>query len=425
VFGSVTSAPDVFGNVGISDHNLIGNSQGFSATKSSGDMLNPSFVGLDPKGLQNNGGPTQTLALLPGSQAIDKGDSNVTGLPSTDQRGFGFARTRGAAVDIGAYETQGFDLVVTGGNLQTGQPTDAFAAPLVVTVVAADGVDPVAGGQVTFTAPSSGATASFSPHKPLTIAAHGTATANATANYLDGSYNVTVNTVGAVAPVTISLTNASPLETGLINQINAAQAAGGATTITLPANTTYDFTFAGDPIFGDNALPVITGNITIIGNGDTIERTGPIPFRLFDVAPGGSLTLENLTLTGGLAQGTGTAAEGGAIYSSGTLSLSGVKVKSNRAVGSAGANATALSPIVGPGASAYGGGVYANGGAVTLTNDTSFSGNTALGGRGGNTSDLAENVTGGAGGAGSGGGLYVAAGTVTLSNDILSGNNAK
>ncbi len=51
--------------------------------------------------LQNNGGPTQTHALLPGSPAIDA----VTGgcpPPVTDQRGV--ARPQGAACDIGAYE---------------------------------------------------------------------------------------------------------------------------------------------------------------------------------------------------------------------------------------------------------------------------------------------------------------------------------
>ena len=53
-------------------------------------------------------------------------------------------------------------------------------------------------------------------------------------------------------------------------------------------------------------------------------------------------------------QGTGAAAEGGAIYSSGTLTLGGVTVQSNRAVGSAGADATRVGQAGGTGASAYG-----------------------------------------------------------------------
>ncbi len=50
--------------------------------------------------LANNGGPTLTMALLPGSPAIDAGDT--VGPPSTDQRGF--PRPAGAAGDIGAFE---------------------------------------------------------------------------------------------------------------------------------------------------------------------------------------------------------------------------------------------------------------------------------------------------------------------------------
>ena len=57
---------------------------------------------LDPNGLQDNGGPTQTIALQPGSPAIDAG-SNPNGLV-TDQRGQEFPRVVGAAADIGAFE---------------------------------------------------------------------------------------------------------------------------------------------------------------------------------------------------------------------------------------------------------------------------------------------------------------------------------
>jgi uncharacterized repeat protein (TIGR01451 family) len=430
--GSPGSAadPDVSGTVASSDHDLIGDGTGSNLTNGTGgDQVGTSANPINPLlgALAGNGGSTQTMALLPGSPAIAAGDSSASNLPSTDERGL--PRTLNGTIDIGAYEAQGFTITVTGGNNQPpAHPTDAFALPLVVTVTAADGVDPVAGGEVTFTPPSSGASAALSPSNPVTIAADGMATVNATANSFDGSYDVTVNTAGAASPATISLTDASSLEMGLIAQINVANAAGGGT-ITLPANTIYDFTLADNSTNGANALPVITTNITIVGNGatvDTIERTGSIAFRLFDVASGGSLTLENLTLEGGLAQGTGSAAEGGAIYSSGPLTLSGVTVKSNRAVGSAGAGASG-----GAGASAFGGGVYATGGAVTLTNDT-FSGNQAQGGNGGNGGNATAGPSGlggpggvgGVGGAGSGGGLYSAAGTVTLSTDKFSGNTA-
>lgn len=65
-------------------------------------------IGLDPNlgPLQNNGGNTQTHALLAGSPAIDAGDDDVC--LATDQRGV--ARPQGAACDIGAYELNVYNL---------------------------------------------------------------------------------------------------------------------------------------------------------------------------------------------------------------------------------------------------------------------------------------------------------------------------
>lgn len=52
--------------------------------------------------LANNGGPTMTMGLYPGSPALDAG-SNPNAYPF-DQRGTGFPRVVGAAPDIGAFE---------------------------------------------------------------------------------------------------------------------------------------------------------------------------------------------------------------------------------------------------------------------------------------------------------------------------------
>jgi hypothetical protein len=61
---------------------------------------NDSFT--DPKlgPLADNGGPTLTMALLPGSPAIDAGNTSLA--PATDQRGF--PRPFSLAADIGAFE---------------------------------------------------------------------------------------------------------------------------------------------------------------------------------------------------------------------------------------------------------------------------------------------------------------------------------
>jgi hypothetical protein len=55
-----------------------------------------------------NGGPTQTMAIAPGSPAIDAGTS--TGAPPTDQRG----AARNGPVDIGAFEWQGDPIFADG-----------------------------------------------------------------------------------------------------------------------------------------------------------------------------------------------------------------------------------------------------------------------------------------------------------------------
>jgi hypothetical protein len=92
--------PDVNGMLASLGHNLIGNTDGASGFVAS-DLLNVNPL-LGP--LQDNGGPTQTMALLPGSPAVDAGDN--TGAPDYDQRGPGFPRVVGGTIDIGALEVQ-------------------------------------------------------------------------------------------------------------------------------------------------------------------------------------------------------------------------------------------------------------------------------------------------------------------------------
>lgn len=94
--------------------NLIGNTTGSIpgpvATYASGDLLGTGVSPLNPKlgPLQNNGGPTMTMALLPGSPAIDKGsNANVLATMVSDQRSFMVRIINGgisSTVDIGAYE---------------------------------------------------------------------------------------------------------------------------------------------------------------------------------------------------------------------------------------------------------------------------------------------------------------------------------
>ena len=112
---STGSGPDISGGAFAftsQGHNLIGDGTGGGgfANGVNGDIVGTDVNPIDPKlgPLQNNGGPTKTLALLTGSLAIDRGD-NVN-LPPADQRGAGFLRVKDgngdgvATVDIGAFE---------------------------------------------------------------------------------------------------------------------------------------------------------------------------------------------------------------------------------------------------------------------------------------------------------------------------------
>jgi predicted outer membrane repeat protein len=71
-----------------------------------GDQINTDPM-LDPAGLQNNGGPTQTIALLSGSLAINAGNDTLA--PKLDQRGY----LRSGVSDIGAFEFGGQPLRIT------------------------------------------------------------------------------------------------------------------------------------------------------------------------------------------------------------------------------------------------------------------------------------------------------------------------
>jgi hypothetical protein len=107
-----SSGPDVAGAVSSQGYNLVGDASGSSGFGAAGDQ-----VGTDPSPvnpllgpLQDNGGPTQTRAPLPGSPAIDAGSNalavDASGNPlTTDQRGF--PRIVNVTVDIGAVEVQG------------------------------------------------------------------------------------------------------------------------------------------------------------------------------------------------------------------------------------------------------------------------------------------------------------------------------
>jgi hypothetical protein len=187
----------------------------------------------------------------------------------------------------------------------------------------------------------------------------------------------------------------------LIADIKTANLQGGTNKIVLTAPTTspYVMSVVDNTTNGPNALPVIASgdNLTILTNngsaspgfGDSISAGGR--GRLFDVANGGSLTLENVTVGGGGPIGSVRApSKGGAIYNQGTLVLSHVLVQNSIAQGFYSTDA-------------QGGGIWSNG-SLTVENSSEFLGNSAKAG---------VNIPGGLAG-GYGGAIYIGAGTANI-----------
>ena len=140
-------------------------------------------------------------------------------------------------------------------------------------------------------------------------------------------------------------------------------AGSGADVISLPDDAIVIFTTTHNTTGGGNALPVITGTVTIFGNGATLVRDSNVApsFRFFNVAATGNLTLRDLGMRNGRAGLVGTTQlllGGGAIVNAGTLHIIDSNLSYNRA--------------------SYGGAIYSQPvtGSLTLEN-TTFSYNVA------------------------------------------------
>jgi CSLREA domain-containing protein len=104
LIAAASSGPNCSGTI------TEGNGYNLDSGTSCGFKLSTDLSGVEPKlgPLAANGGATETMALLKGSPAIDKGGNSGTGCPSTDQRGYRRPDESAddGACDIGAYESQ-------------------------------------------------------------------------------------------------------------------------------------------------------------------------------------------------------------------------------------------------------------------------------------------------------------------------------
>ena len=154
--------------------------------------------------LAANGGPTQTMALLPGSPAIDAGVA-VSGV-TTDQRGI--TRPQGSSPDIGAFESRGFILTIASG--QDHAHTGRLGLCRSLGRRRGQPLRRAGCGRPGGLCRAGDRRSADLVGSPAIIDNNGQASATASANGFGGSYSVTVGAAGANSTVAVSLTNEDP-----------------------------------------------------------------------------------------------------------------------------------------------------------------------------------------------------------------------
>ncbi len=397
-------ADDITGSpvFGTSAYNLVGVDNTESLSASNDNLLNIRNPGLGALG--NNGGPTQTIALLAGSPAIDAGNNALAVDPTTgdhlayDQRGTGYPRVVGASVNIRDFE----------------RPT-VIGSPTMYTVnlTSASGAGSGnAGGPGLRDRPGrrqrqpgrqrdrvrldglrlgrdsrSRARCSFSePSGPLVIVGPGAGLATISVNNAVGVLQVADGSVATVSRLTISGGSASDgggilnLDWGTLTVSgstlsgNSASndgggiASGGFLTVSGSTLSGNSAAFIGGGIYNVETLAV-TGS-TLSGNSAGVNGGG-----IFNAA---TMTVTTSTLSGNSAAG------GGGICNVGSLTVSGSTLSGNSAaVGGGIFNDQTLtvggSTLSGNSASDYGGGIY-NVGTLTVNGSTIADNTAYLGG---------------------------------------------
>jgi hypothetical protein len=204
----------------------------------------------------------------------------------------------------------------------------------------------------------------------------------------------------------------TPTVTITLNAANATQLQADIVTANADTANSYVINLTGASPYN------LTTNVTLSNKlGISIQGTGQAinaapNSGLFTVTNGANVTFQNMTLTGGNATAVTSSVGGGAIEDiGGNVTLSGVKVIGNKITGATGVNGE-------------GGGVFAQGGALTILN-SSFDNNVALGGAGVNgTKGTSNGGIGGSGGNGQGGAVYGISSNITILNSSFTNNSA-
>jgi hypothetical protein len=269
---AATAGPDVSGPVrATSAYDLIGDGSGASGLTDgvNGNQVGSASAPIDPLlgPLQNNGGPTQTMALLAGSLALNAGDPTELGV--ADQRGV----VRSGGVNIGAYQASADSLTFTG------PATVTAGTPFSMTVTAVDQFEQVAVGYT--------GTVHF-------VASNG-AMANYTFTAADGGQHTFSGLVLTRAD-TLTVTGTDPTDTAIT----------GSTSFTITPAAVDHLLFLEQPTdtaVGQTISPaVLVAVVDAFGNVETGDNSDTVTLSL-GVNPSGGTLSGTLTVTvnGGIA----------------------------------------------------------------------------------------------------------------------------
>jgi len=295
---SDSTPADVTGAVTSLGHNLIGNTSGGSGFGMS-DLTNVNPL-LGP--LLNNGGVTQTQALLPTSPALNAVPTTGAGCPATDQRGV--SRPQGNACDIGAYE------LATSVSVQANAPANGNGTDLPFPTISAGVRNVIVGGTVSVAA-NQGAFPTYNDHitvdRNVTITGAGAPTA-----IVDGTNSDTVFTINAGMTITLS---GVTIQHGKNSNGGGGIANHGSLTL---ADSVVTNSSAGDggSILSDGSALTLTnsavrGNTSTSSGGGAVHITGStisgntMSGRGAGIFNGGTLTLTNSTVSGNAANPSG------------------------------------------------------------------------------------------------------------------------
>ncbi|HEY1379509.1 MAG TPA: right-handed parallel beta-helix repeat-containing protein, partial [Gemmataceae bacterium] len=434
--GTVTGGPDVLADAAgpvtfTADHSLIGVADKvtlspMSANNRTGTAAAPLDARLGP--LQDNGGPTQTCAPLPGSPILDHG-ANPAGL-AADQGGS--PRVIGVAADIGAVEAASPGVPVAGGGPYAAVTTagdTGYTFAVTYSDDTAVAAAPLGDGDVRVTGPNGfDAPATFvgvdtpTDGSPRTATYFVAAPGGAWADAADGTYSITVQ------PNQVFDTTGNPVAAGevgmfrvlipkvfTVTTLNSSGPGSLADALTqanaAPAADVIQFApalFAAGPatIPTIPRLPAVTDSVTITGPGSRLLTLRGLGLTIG--TPGTVLTVSvsGLTVTGG--------SDGGITIGDEDVTLTDVAVMNNSSYPDASTGGIQVwgggrltvrnSTIANNTSNGVGGGIsFPNGGTLTIENST-IAGNRSTGG-------------GGSGGIG-----FFGRGGISIHDSTISGN---